>query len=351
MTRLSLPLALSLLLAGCTPDTPDPDPVEEPTPDPCANAAQLMSVSPEPDKDGLYTDTVEVTWDAVPEEPVLAVTDAAGDAIDGVITEDDNGRTLRFTASTVFAASTTVHVSVDWVCFDDVAEWTFGTGPYGAPLDDPNTLIDRVMLLDLGSADIVEPAGIGPLLEGFVADVYVLFHLMDVSDFAADELHIMGALGALDGSDVVQEMCTETIPLTFGQDGIIDTADDLPARWEDPWLRVGPTDLTLEVEGTEATVRDLDLEMLFHPEGTDFVGGRLAGSIDTRQLISLVDSEDPNAICELAEKVVGVSCVDCGGGEPYCLGLVAENIQGDMLWDGGLTPLTADDVDANADCE
>ena len=197
MKRLTLPLALALLV-GCTPDTPDPDPVEEPTPDPCANAAQLMSVSPEPDKDGLYTDTVEVTWDAVPEEPVLAVTDAAGDAIDGVITEDDNGRTLRFTASTVFAASTTVHVSVDWVCFDDVAEWTFGTGPYGAPLDDPNTLIDRVMLLDLGSADIVEPAGIGPLLEGFVADVYVLFHLMDVSDFAADELHIMGALGALE---------------------------------------------------------------------------------------------------------------------------------------------------------
>ena len=132
-------------------------------------------------------------------------------------------------------------------------------------------------------------------------------------------------------------MCAETIPLTFGQDGVIDTADDLPARRDDPWLRIGPTDLTLDVDGTVATIRDLDLERLFHLPGRGLRGwtpGRqrrhpaahLAGGL-----------RRPNAICELAEKVVGVSCVDCGGGAPYCLGLVNENIQGDMLWDGGLT--------------
>lgn len=352
MTRLTLPLALAAFAVGCG-STPDPGPADDtdPTPDPCANAPQLMGVSPEPGDESLYTDTVEATWDAVPESPMLIVTDADGAAIPGQITDDDNGRTLRFTADEIFTASSTVNVEVTWVCLEESAVWSFGTGPYGETLDDPNELIDRVLLIDLGSADIVEPAGVGPLLEGFVTDVYVLFHLMDVSDFTQDELHVMGAIGELVGGDVVQDVCSETIPLTFGQDAELGTADDLPARWDDPWLRIGPTDLTLDVQGTVATVNDLNLEMLFHPEATDFVGGRLAGRIDTRQLISLVDSEDPNAICALAEKVVGVGCIDCGDGEPYCLSLVAENIQGAMLWDGGLTPITADDIDNNAACQ
>ncbi len=352
MTRLTIPLALFVLAIGCDPAPPDDTPDADPTPaDPCANAAQIMGVTPEPGDESLYTDRVEVTWDAVPVNPALIVTDEAGDAIPGEVTEDDNGRTLHFTADAIFTASSTVNVEVTFDCLEEPAVWSFSTGPYGQELDDPNDLIDRVLLIDLGSADIVEPKGVGPLLEGFVADVYVLFHLMDVSDFAADELHVMGAIGELDGGDVVQDMCSETIPLTFGQDGVIDTADDLPARWDDPWLRIGPTDLTLDVQGTVATINDLNLELLFHPQATGFVGGSLAGSVDTRELISLVDSEDPNAICDLAEKVVGVSCIDCGGGEPYCLSLLAENIQGEMLWDGGLTPRTEEDVDNDAACQ
>ncbi|MCO4769101.1 MAG: hypothetical protein KDA24_03670 [Deltaproteobacteria bacterium] len=350
MNRLAL-LACAALLTACPEgDTPSPTDDDDATEDPCANSAGLLSVEPEQDAEDLYTDTVSATWDAVPLTPTLVVTDANGDEIGGAIEEADNGRTLIFTATEVFAASSVVTATAATECME-AASWSFSSGPYGGNLDAPEDLIDRVFDIDLGSADIVEPAGIGGLLQGFIADVYVLFQMMDVSDFTAGELHVMGALGELGADGVEQDMCTESLPLTFGQDGELGTADDVLATWEDPYLRVGPTDLTLEVEGTEATIEDLFLEMLFHPQATSFVAGRLEGMIDTRPLVGLLDSEDPSAICELAEETVGISCIDCGGGEEFCLRIVAENIQGEMLSDTGLATVTEEDIDNNADCD
>ncbi len=352
--RTSLILLLGLgLTAGCSdPGNNEPanddDSTEE---DPCEGAARVLNVSPEGGDDNVYTDTVSVTFDAVPANAVLTVTDGEGNPIAGSTSTEDNDRTIVFTADAIFPASTTITANVTTDCIPD-APWSFETGPHGAVLTDETELIDRVFEIDLASADIVEPAGIGALLQGFLADVYILFQITSESDFVGGELHVLGALGEKNEDDeTVQDMCTESLPLTYGQDGELGTDDDVVAGWQDPYLRVGPTDLTLEVEGTEATIQGLFLEMLFHPDAIDFVGGRLEGSVDTRPLVGLLDSEDPNAICDLAEETVGIECEDCGGGEEFCLSLVAENLRGTMLFDGGLTPVTEDDIDNNPDCE
>ena len=71
------------------------------------------------------------------------------------------------------------------------------------------------------------------------------------------------------------------------------------------------------------------------------MGGTFGGMIDTRGLVGLLDSKDPNAVCDLIEETVGVSCEDCGGGEDYCLTILAEDVSGTWLSNlpNGLTPV------------
>lgn len=340
--------ACTLALAGCEA-APD-DQEEAPTPDPCAGAPGLLSVSPESDADDQYISSVSATWDAVPEDASLVLADDTGAAVTGTLTVEDSGRTLLLDFGAPLAPSTTYTATVGDACSDD-ASWSFSTGPFGDELDDEEALVGRVFSIDLGSADIVQPAGIGGLLSGLLTDEAILFELLDTSDFATGVLHVRGALGTQTTGGAEQDLCSETLPLTYGQDGELGTEDDVPASWTDPYLRVGPTDLTLEVEGTEATISDLFLEMLFHPNGESFVGGRLEGSIDTRPLVGLVDSTDPNAICALAEKTVGIACEPCPDGEDYCLTLEAVNIEGEREWDGGLIPRTQAEIDEDPVCQ
>ncbi len=346
-------LSIGLVAMGCPTAGDDDDSApgddDDSTEPPCAG---ILGTSPEPADDGVFTSKVSVTWDAVPENGNLSVADEAGAAVTGNITEDDNGRTLIFDAGDAFAASTTFNVTVTQDCADDVP-FSFTTGPYGDTVGTEDNLIDRVFHLDLGSATFTEPPAVGPLLQGFLVDVYVVFQATSDSDLANGDMHIMGAIGELDGGDIVQDSCGETLGFTLGPDGIAGTADDTPAAWDNPLMDLQADLLSLSVQGVSADIQDLEITALFHPDLTNFVGGTFAGVLDTRQLIGLVDSEDPNAICDLVEKTVGVSCEDCGNGEQFCLGVVAEDVSGNYLANlpNGLTPKSCVDIIDDAACD
>lgn len=341
-------LSLGLGLMGCPSGTSgddDDSSGDDDDDDDSVNCASILSTTPEPGDSDVFTNSVSVSWDAAPDTGNVAVADSAGAAVTGTISEDDNGRTLVFEAGDNFAASTTFTVTVSQACADDVT-FDFTTGPYGDPVTNEDDIIGRAYNLDLGSATFVEPAGVGALLQGFLVDVYVIFNATADSDLAAGEMHIVGAVGELDGADIVQDTCNETLPFTLGPDEILGTGDDTPAEWSNPDMALEADALELSVQGVNATIQDLEITAKFHPELTGFVGGKFAGSIDTRALVGLLDSTDPNAICDLVEKTVGISCEDCGGGENYCLGVVAEDVSGDYLDNiaGGLTPRSCVDV-------
>lgn len=335
--------------AGDDDDSSSAGDDDDSTEPPCAG---ILGTSPEPDDSGVFTSKVSVTWDAVPENGNIAVADDAGAAVTGNITEEDNGRTLVFDAGDAFAASTTFNVTISQDCADDVP-FGFTTGPYGDTVGTEGDLIDRVFHLDLGSATFVEPPAVGPLLQGFLVDVYVMFQATADSDLAAGDMHIMGGIGDLDGGDIVQDSCNETLNFTLGPDGLVGTADDTPASWNNPMMELEADLLSLSVQGVSADIQDLEITALYHPDLTNFVGGTFAGVLDTRQLIGLVDSEDPNAICDLVEKTVGVQCEDCGNGEQFCLGVAAEDVSGNWLQNiqGGLTPRTCVDIIDDANCD
>lgn len=349
-TLLVLSLGLVAVAPGC-PTTGDDDDDSTASDDDDAACAGILSVDPEQDDSDVFGDKVAVTWDAVPSGGSIAVTDSAGAAVSGAITDDDNGRTLIFTANATFAASGTFGVTISQDCADDVA-YDFTTGPYGDPVGAESDLIGRAFNLDLASATFVEPVGVGALLQGFLVDVYVIFNPNSDSDLANGEMHITGAVGELDGGDIVQDLCNETLPFTTGPDGIVGTSDDSPADWNNPDMTLEAKSLELAVQGVSATIQDLLITAKFHPELTGFVGGTFAGAIDTRPLVGLLDSEDPNAICDLVEETVGISCEDCGGGENFCLGIVAEDVSGSYLSniEGGLTNRSCVDVIDDAAC-
>ncbi len=346
-------LSLGLAAAGCPTVGDDDDATGDDDDDSTAPlCAGILGTSPEPGDDGVFTSKVSVTWDAVPENGNLTVSDDAGAAVTGTIVEDDNGRTLIFDAGEAFAASTTFNVAITQDCAADVP-FSFTTGPYGDPVTTEDDLINRVFHLDLGSATFTEPPAVGPLLQGFLVDVYVVFQATADSDLANGDMHIMGALADLDGGDIVQNTCNETLNFTLGPDNLVGTADDTPAAWDNPMMDLDADLLSLSVQGVTADLQDVQITALYHPDLTNFVGGTFAAVMDTRQLIGLVDSEDPNAICDLVEKTVGVSCEDCGNGEEFCLGLVAEDVSGNWLENivGGLTPRTCVDVIDDANCD
>ena len=352
-TLLLMSLGATSLMLGCPTTGDDDDSVvdddDDSTAPPCAG---ILGTDPEPDDDGVFTNKVSVTWDAVPENGALAVSDDAGASVTGTTSTKDNGRTLVFESADPFAASTTFTVTITQDCADDVP-FDFTTGPYGALVTTENDLIGRVFNLDLASATFTEPPAVGALLQGFLVDVYVIFNATTDSDLPAGDMHIIGALGALDGGDIVQEVCNESLPFTLGPDKVIGGGDDTPASWVNPDMVLEADSLELSVQGVNATLQDLLITTKFHPDLTDFVGGTFAGAIDTRALIGLVDSEDPNAICDLVEKTVGVTCEDCGNGEQFCLGLVAEDVSGQWLQNipDGLIPRDCNDIINDDTCD
>lgn len=254
----------------------------------------------------------------------IEVMDAGGGAVSGSSTTegtlviwqgDDFSPTSDYTATLTYCGGT--------------AEIGFTTSATGASTG--GNVVDRVYDLDLASGSWILPS---PEVGGLLAtelDVQLLF--MPIS--ADTEITMRGSLGDGAGN---QDVCSPTIEFP-------------PAAFEDPFFQIASDLLTLEVAGYAIDVQDLDLSGAFTPSGNGIEGASLRGVIDTRPLVEVLAAGGADdAVCQLVA-VFGVSCVDCGGGEPYCLEVWVDSIEADEL--GGASPLTVieqADIDANPAC-
>ena len=84
-------------------------------------------------------------------------------------------------------------------------------------------------------------------------------------------------------------------------------------------------------------VQDFRLYATIAPDGESLGGARLSGLADTRSMGTLIQNDTPNAICDFAA-TLGVSCVDCTDGSPYCLYLEAEDLTGTLVDDVTIVP-------------
>jgi hypothetical protein len=293
-----------------------------------------------------YQADLWVEFDRPPETVTVTLTDAAGSALAGTQTSDTPGRVFTFDPTDDLTPSTSYTMSVAWTPTEGgAANIPFQTGAHGTEIATPEDMIGSVYNIDLAGATFVEPPGVGAIIGSQLDGIAILFTPTDESDFANNEMHILGALGAEEGGNVTQELCTETLAFTYGPDSIYGTDDDVAATFNNPRMEVGPTDLPLSIQGITAVIQNLIITGVFAPTLEDMMGGTFGGSIDTRPLAPELDPDGgEGAICDLVWETVGVECEECGGDNPgqFCLTVLAEDIVANEVPGLELTPYTCD---------
>jgi hypothetical protein len=222
--------------------------------------------------------------------------------------------------------STDYTATLSYACGDATAAWS--TSATGAPTG--GGVVDTVYDLDLASGSWVLPSPeVGALLATQL-DVELLF--MPLS--ADTEIVMRGALGT--GADA-QDLCSPTLEFPA-------------ATFEDPFFQIASPLLTLNVAGYSIDVQDLDLQGSFRPDASGIDGASLQGVIDTRPLVDvLAPGGADDSVCVLVS-TFGVSCVDCGNGENYCLEVWVDSIEAGAVNADPLVAITEADIAANPDC-
>ena len=232
----------------------------------------------------------------------------------------EDGKTVKWVLDAPLDPGASYSASLSY-CGGEAA-LDFTTSGYGNALG--TDLTGRTYRLDLGEARIVEPAAVGDLLGSYLT-VDILATVVSYDDSAIKMIGGLATEGSCAGAGCTQDYCNPTI--------------DFPSAdfSQSPFFEIGPDDTTIEVAGYSVTIGDLFIAGTFAEDGSSFGGGELAGAIDTRPLDSLVgdDTGAEGAICDLVVSF-GVTCEACpADGEPYCLTLVADQIQADEV--AGLT--------------
>jgi len=307
-------LALALLLMGCPTEGDDDDATPEP-------GVIISSINPEPDSVGfVFNANIQVTFSAEVESVTIDLAGVTG-------TQTVDGLTATFDPDTDLSPNTAYDVTVTWSPSDvGSLSYSFTTGPHGDAVADPESLVGVVYALDLAAATFLKPAGIGGIIGSQLEGLAILFETTADSDFAGNEVHVIGALGDDDGVTITQDPCAQTLPWTAGEDGIVGTTDDTPASFDNPQMTVGPADLTLAIQGVSTRLQDVFLTGTVHPDLVDIQGLIFEGNLDTRALDGLIGTEgEVGSACTFLEDTVGVACQECGGEfpGPYCLDVLA----------------------------
>jgi len=204
---------------------------------------------------------------------------------------------------------------------------TFTTSELGAPIEGgPGSLVGNTWRLDLVGATWVEPGA----LAGLLAVYFSTPILLGVQYADSANIDFIGAPGYIDELGRVRQDVKPTW--------------DFPVQSfaQQPYFEaeVSSIDIVYVDQTTEFTipVQDFRLYASIAPDGESLGGARLSGLADTRYMGSLVPGGgDEGSVCELAQ-TLGVNCVTCDDGQPYCLYLEAEDLDGSLVDDVSIIP-------------
>ncbi len=304
-----------------------------------------------------FRTSVEVKLDEDEADATISLSGPDGDVAG---TSSVDGDTITFIPSGSLTPSTEYTVTVDYSCGTPTT--TFTTSSVGSAITSTD-IEDNTYSLDLATGRFVEPQGIGSILGDFI-DQEILIGVQSVGDTS---IQLIGAIGD-GGSPPAQGECDPTIPFPEA------------AFTDNPFFQVGPETTTLSVAGFTVTIADLEISGAFSPDGSLIAGATLAGVIDTRPLVPLLNADDncdagaprccdtdvdpgcdaandtadccdEDAICDLAGQI-GVACQACEGDSgDFCLSLLVDSLSAEQVTGAVVDPqhAPADDATAPAD--
>ncbi|MFT6146312.1 MAG: hypothetical protein ACJAZO_003370 [Myxococcota bacterium] len=356
MNRYAALMALTAgLFVAC--ETKDCDPETETCPDVdtggCDNS--IDEVFPENgEAQAFFRTSVEVKLDEDEAGATITLTGPDGD-IAGTSSVD--GDTITFVPGAALSPSTEYTVTVDYSCGTPTT--TFSTSSVGSAITAAD-IEDNTYSLELRTGRFVEPQGIGSILGDFIDQEI----LIGVQSVGTADIQLIGAIGD-GGSPPGQGECDPTIP--FPEASFTDN----------PFFQVGPETTTLSIAGFTVTIADLEISGAFSPDGSLIAGATLAGVIDTRPLVPLLNADDncevdaprccdtdvdpgcdsandvadccdEDAICDLAGQI-GVACQACEGGTgDFCLTLLVDSLQAEQVVGAFVDPQHAPADEATA---
>ncbi len=336
-------LGASLMLGCPTGDDDDDDTSvtddDDDVTDDDDDDAEIKETEPqEGDNDFYHRNSifVEFTDDVTAAE--ITLVDDGGTAVTGDNALNDNSTMLEFNP---FGVSDTDHLEPNTsytatITWDDHApvDLHFQTSEVGTATNIAD-IIGFDYFLDLGSATFTEPPGVGSLLSQYIADVYVIVHVVAI-DEGTGNIDVFGGIVDKEGNDYVQNLCDPTLAMT----------EEEPGTWDNPYMQIGPTDFHLAIEGYEATIADLKIGGSFTPDASAMVGGTFDGMMDTRVLDELIDpGADEGAACDLLSSL-GIDCEDCPDGSgAFCLTVSAYGIYSEKVSVIGENPETGEVYD------
>lgn len=298
--------------------------------------------------------TVKFQADANAVGTTFALADAGGTAVNLTTAEwSADGKTAFFGPATPLSPSTSYTLSIQTDC-SEAADIAFTTSALGAAVTDTAGLEGSTYELDLASADIVKPPGVGGLLGtllGQLGDTAILFEVKAVDTMSTpNTIDLFGGIGdkAQDGT-ITQDACTPTF-------GLGSTTGDA-AEFDNPYFELNaPNGITIAAAGVSITLDAVLLSGAFEADGSSIGGARLAGQADARKLAPalgdlLSDISDADSLCTLISSF-GVACEPCDGdGQAYCLTIDAQNITADVVDQAGFDFVEISDSDLDSDCE
>ena len=278
--------------------------------------------------DVFFQTDVHFLLSAIDETATITITEASsGETVPGSTTID--GQLVTWSGDDL-DASTSYDATLGYTCGEDTRSWT--TSSAGEPLADPTDLIGNVYSIDLRDGHWVEPYNVGVLLGEVLSDVEIL-----ISPTSIDTLITMrGALG--DGSGD-QDLCAPSIPFP-------------PAEFHNPSFTLETDRLELPLADSTAAIEDLELSGSFTPPDGDAIEGvMLAGLVDTRALVPLIQGEGDDAFCQLLDAALGVPCEECTDQTgPYCVTILVDNLTAEKVSQAGLVERTQEQIDQDPAC-
>lgn len=341
-------LLATMVLTACDGGEKDPvDDTDDTDTGPICVSGIASTFPAQNDTAAFYRTSIEVVFNqAEKDTSTLTLKDGGGADVAGTVTYSTDGKTAYFDPTAALMPATQYTLTVAYSC-DKTADVSFTTGDFGTAVD-AATLIGKTYSVDFLSGRITEPAGVGELLTGLLGGtdpIYILVGPTAITE--GGQIEMIGALGAMDGTDIIQDVCTPSIVFPIAAD-----------YSENPFFTIEGEDVSLEVEGFALDIAQLALSGAFSSDGSQIGGLAIDAFADTRPLVALlgedlgIDPTNPAGLCTFISGLLPtVTCQDCGGGdEPYCLKLVIDSMVGEELPGVTLQALVQADVNANPAC-
>ena len=327
MQRMAIGVSLMLALVACKgdksgPDTGNVDDTSAPADDTgtpaddtgevTSCAVVLLEASPDDGDDGwYYRDPLSLTFSEPAEShsPVITLTDSDGAEVATTVTWADGSYQATITPSDLLAGSADYALHVE-VC-EYSGDLTFSTDVYGGALEeDSSGMVGNTYVFDMSKADITQPEGLGYLLATYLTEPL----LIGIEAADESEIDLVGAQGKLRNDGTYRQ---------YGEDVWDFPVADFTTA---PYFSADTDRIEISYSGYAIPIEDFHLEGTFSPDATSVGGGLAYGLGDTRYMGPLMGrGDEPDAVCSLiADFQIGIECVECEDGGPYCLFLEAE---------------------------